>query len=310
MWRRNLVASCSLKERNCSLLLERVAGSPRDTEHMVICFGALVMLVNVLVVYLDNAVYKSGPVWRTENTAIIRVLQIVQFATPLGDWFLRSAPRFLLLFSGFFAYQLEAFGWVLVLVPHSFLGGFPRLAGVALYMSLHFGIWIFMAIGHFPPLCIAMWCMFLPSCFWNMLPRSCVNCDLYPTPHELGRSVTNSDAYHSTRSSSRAGSRVMSSWVPVRVREWLVPDLVSFATGEQDGAWAGDGGSVLSQEDVGKEVAAGDVRCQCGGLVVIFSGALAWMNPMQLISWVRHFLDSAIHFFHGTHLNKSLNRKP
>ena len=138
-------------------------------EYLVISVGAFAVLMNTFVVYLFNALYKTGDTWRKEYTAILRVLQIVQFTTPLGDLFLRAAPRSLLIFSTFFAFHLEAFGWMLVIMPHSFLRGYPRCIGVFLFMSLHAGIFVFMAIGHFPYSCIALWSQFLPSIVWERL---------------------------------------------------------------------------------------------------------------------------------------------
>ena len=101
----------------------------------MVCFGSFAVLVNVLVVYMDNAVWKSGATWRTEGTAVLRVLQIVQFCTPLGDWFLRMAPRWLLYLSGAGAYKLEAYGWILVMLPHG--NSFSKVVFVvALYSNV------------------------------------------------------------------------------------------------------------------------------------------------------------------------------
>jgi hypothetical protein len=138
------------------------AAPPRLSMHFL-SFATVGLFMQIALMYWFTAILKSGDEWRVDGTALYYALSIDQIATPIGTY-LYQFPELLKLMT-FGTLALEVFGPLLLFSP--FFTGPVRTAGVAAFMSLHFGIWLTMDIGIFP--WISAFCMvcFLPGWFWD-----------------------------------------------------------------------------------------------------------------------------------------------
>jgi hypothetical protein len=139
---------------------------PRATR--VVSVPSAALFLQIALVYWFAVLLKAGPEWRFDGTAIYYALGVDQLATPLGH-FLWELPDLLTVLT-FGVLALEAFGPILLLSP--FFTAQARVIGVALFMSLHLGIWLTLGMGIFP--FVAGLCMvcFLPGELWDRWARS------------------------------------------------------------------------------------------------------------------------------------------
>jgi hypothetical protein len=125
-----------------------------------VAIGAL--LVQVALIYVFNALYKTGAAWQT-GTAVEIVLRQETYATAFGSWLL-AWPLLL-------AAVTRATWWFELLGP--FLAFVPWKTGVfrgstaLCFMGFHLALFATLRIGLFPLICIAAWILFLPSGFWD-----------------------------------------------------------------------------------------------------------------------------------------------
>ncbi|WP_224447195.1 HTTM domain-containing protein [Haloprofundus salilacus] len=128
---------------------ERIAG-----------IASAALLVQVVLVYSVNAVFKlRGDLW-LDGEAVRYVLNLQQLTVLLGDTLAQ------------FPALLRAFGWLwLAMVVASplllLLTGRLRTAFVSLFVGMHLGMFLTMRIGLFPLVSIAALLVFLPSSAWN-----------------------------------------------------------------------------------------------------------------------------------------------
>jgi hypothetical protein len=140
----------------------RKAAPPRLSMRFV-SLATAALFLQIAFVYWFAAIWKSGPQWREDGTALFYVLSFDQITTPFGSYLLHF-PKLLEVMT-FATIGFEAFGPFLLFYP--FFNGPVRTAAVLAFMSLHFGIWLTMDIGIFP--WISAFCMvcFLPGWFWE-----------------------------------------------------------------------------------------------------------------------------------------------
>lgn len=130
----------------------------------------LVLFVQVFCIYFVSYVLKDHPIWRKEFSALYYASHLDVFATDFSRM-VRGYPVFMQVGSVFTIFLEWAgplvimLGWALPRKCWRWL----RLAVVMAFWGLHGGIILTMNIGLFPYYCLAMWAVFLPSEFWNIL---------------------------------------------------------------------------------------------------------------------------------------------
>jgi hypothetical protein len=117
------------------------------------------LLLQVVLVYWANVIYKSDPAWRSTGDAIWMALSQETYARPLGRWLLAWPGLLRALTHATFA--LEALGPLLVLIP--WRTDRWRLLAVSLFIPFHATLAATMYLGFFPFVSIAGWLLFLGS---------------------------------------------------------------------------------------------------------------------------------------------------
>ncbi len=127
--------------------------------------ASVALLVQVCLVYMVGAVLKWHPVWR-EGHAVWYAMHLDLFATSWGVW-LREQSWGASVMRGltWWTLGLEFFGPLLAFVP--WRNGFFRGLTVALFLSLHLGLLVFMMLGQFPYISMAGWLVFVPGAMWD-----------------------------------------------------------------------------------------------------------------------------------------------
>ena len=139
----------------------------RSLSMKFLSFGTAALFLQIAVMYWVTAILKTGDEWR-DGTALYYTLSQEQVANQFGA-FLLNFPT-LLVVASFATLALEAFGPFLLFSP--FFTGPLRTAAVAMFMSLHLGIWLAIDIGIFPWISALCMVCFLPTWFWNeALPK-------------------------------------------------------------------------------------------------------------------------------------------
>ncbi|MFB6359802.1 MAG: HTTM domain-containing protein [Halobacteriales archaeon] len=140
--------------------VDAVRGARRAEPFSSVATAAL--LLQVLIVYLVNAVLKlRGEAWRS-GEAILLVFQVDQLTVRLGDILAE------------FPVLLEGLGWLwLALLVASpllvLLWGWPRALFAGLFASMHLGMALTMRLGLFPLISIAGLLPFVPPRVWQSL---------------------------------------------------------------------------------------------------------------------------------------------
>jgi hypothetical protein len=115
-------------------------------------------VLQVLIVYIFTAIWKTDPVWTTHGWAVLYALEIDQLTTPLGRWLLQFP--FWLIVGGAAMYAVEVLGPVLALLPVRFT--WARTVAAVLFIGFHAGLILTMKIGLFPFTCIVAWLTLTP----------------------------------------------------------------------------------------------------------------------------------------------------
>ncbi len=125
------------------------------------------LLVQVALIYIFNALYKTGDPWQKDGTAIAEALQLETYATSLG--------HHLLGFPGLLHSSTRVIWWLELLGPlMAFLpwrNGTARLLAAGIFMSFHAALFCTLRLGLFPLVGIAAWLPFLPGGFWDFFRR-------------------------------------------------------------------------------------------------------------------------------------------
>ena len=123
------------------------------------------LLVQVALIYIFNALYKTGEPWQKDASAIADVLHLESYATPLG--------HYLLGFPGLLHASTRAVWWLELLGPLlPFLPwrhGTARLLAAGLFMGFHAALFCTLRLGLFPLIGVVAWLPFLPGAVWDFL---------------------------------------------------------------------------------------------------------------------------------------------
>lgn len=138
-----------------------------ETRGVVVSGATVGLLLQVALIYVFNALYKTSPAWHAGATAVEDALRLETYATPAGRWLLGYPAA---LQAGTRAvWWLELLGPALILIPWR-TGAF-RFAAFVLFAGFHLGLYATLRIGLFPLICVAAWLPVLPSSFWDFFRR-------------------------------------------------------------------------------------------------------------------------------------------
>ena len=138
--------------------------SQQPVRYLSVATGAL--LFQIFIIYFSAGMLKDMGEWVIDATAMESILSHPNYMTPLGTWLL-DYPTALAAMS-VATYLIEVVGALLVIVPGKSLAK-RRLVMVPVFIFLHVGIALFMGIGLFPYVMIALWLVYLPSGFWDRM---------------------------------------------------------------------------------------------------------------------------------------------
>jgi hypothetical protein len=137
---------------------------------VVVSIPTAALLLQVALVYVFNALYKTSESWRLAGTAIEESLRLETYVTAWGRSLL-AAPDLLRL-GTHAVWWLELLGPVLPFIPWRNAGF--RIVAVMLFMGFHLALFCCLRIGLFPLIGVAAWLPFLPSAFWDRFRRNTV----------------------------------------------------------------------------------------------------------------------------------------
>ena len=133
----------------------------------VLSVGSGALLLQIALIYVFNALYKSGVTWK-DGSAIALALQEETYVTALGS-ILRGWPS-LLSVTTHATWWLELLGPLVALLP--FRNGVHRGLIAFAFIGFHIGLFATLRLGLFPLICVVAWLPFLPGGFWNIVgPR-------------------------------------------------------------------------------------------------------------------------------------------
>jgi hypothetical protein len=144
------------------------ARTPANDTRPVVSLAVLALLVQLSVIYLFNAIHKSGVTWR-EGSAVYYVLNQARIATRLAVWarqHMTLTHSRLLTWS---ALVMESTLPLLILSP--ILTRWTRRLAVLLIWALHIGFAVFLNLGVFVPAMLAFTPNLLSAQDWDLLGR-------------------------------------------------------------------------------------------------------------------------------------------
>jgi hypothetical protein len=139
------------------------AGAARTQDWLCTPTTALFVL-QIFSLYFVTGLAKTGLPW-ADGTALARALRIDFFGSPSGVWLRQFDPVLVGLTHA--TLVLERFLPFLLFVPVA--TWMVRLFLIASFVGFHLGILVFMGVGIFSPLSIAMWLALVPSQVWDAL---------------------------------------------------------------------------------------------------------------------------------------------
>ena len=132
-------------------------------------FASFGILLQVCLIYWMSALLKDGVEWRRDGSAVYYALSLDQFVTGAGRSLLRF-PALCRVFT-FGTWWLEVVGPIVALF--TFRTPVLRVLIVAIFFSLHAGLWISFRLGPFAPTMLTAWLLFLPPAFWDAVEKRC-----------------------------------------------------------------------------------------------------------------------------------------
>jgi hypothetical protein len=138
---------------------------PADTRP-VVSLAVLALMTQLVVIYLFNAIHKSGPTWR-DGSAVYYVLNQARIATRLAVWareHMTLAHSRVLTWS---ALVIESALPVLIMAP--LFTRWTRRLAILLIWSLHIGFAVFLNLGVFVPAMLAFSPNLLSAHDWELL---------------------------------------------------------------------------------------------------------------------------------------------
>ena len=122
-------------------------------------------IIQLCSIYYFSALLKKGGAWLESYDAVYYALALDQFTTPFGDWLFQQPVFHAPLTIG--TLGLEAFGWMLVLLP---VFTTPlRLVAIVLFCGMHLGMAATMQLGLFSYIMCVAWLALLPGVVWEWL---------------------------------------------------------------------------------------------------------------------------------------------
>lgn len=143
--------------------LDRKSGrtqAPRANRVVGVASTALIFQLCVL--YWMTGWQKSGDAW-TEGRAVWYLVNVKFLSSPLAHWLAEQAWAIAPL--TYASLALERWGAFLLWVPTSTAA--LRVICVVSFSLLHIGMGLFLYIGPYPIMCIAVWLALLPGRFWD-----------------------------------------------------------------------------------------------------------------------------------------------
>lgn len=138
--------------------------SESPVRFLSVATGAL--LFQIFVIYFASGLWKSMDEWVFEATAMETILAHPNYETPLG-LVLLDYPALLAAIS-VATIVLEVVGALLVILPGRTLA-IRRMIIAPMFIALHIGIAVFMGLGLFPYVLMAVWLVFMPPAFWDWI---------------------------------------------------------------------------------------------------------------------------------------------
>ena len=134
----------------------------------IVSAGSIAFILQVTAYYFFSGLHKQNPVWWQEGSALYYALNLDIYTSSAGLW-LRESPQLMQTFS-FSIWWIEILAPALLLVAPLMFGRAARTFAALIFIGLHIGIAIFMQIGIFPYVNIAILLTLLPvtrssSCF-------------------------------------------------------------------------------------------------------------------------------------------------
>ena len=129
-----------------------------------VSLASAALLFQVFIIYFSAGLLKETGEWVGEATAMQSILSVPEFNSSLGEWMLQF-PAVLSVMS-IATIALEVIGGILVIFPGKSLPT-RRMIVAPMFIALHVGIALFMDLGVFPFICMAVWLLFMPAKFWD-----------------------------------------------------------------------------------------------------------------------------------------------
>ncbi len=127
--------------------------------------SSIAVYIQLSLMYAFSALYKTGPEWWGEGSAVYYALNLDHFATPIGKFLVNTAPLEFLKFLTYLVMSLE------ILAPFMLMGTSLkrnwRTLALLLLVAMHVGFAMGLEIGIFVWVCLAAFTFFIPSVFWD-----------------------------------------------------------------------------------------------------------------------------------------------
>jgi len=142
-------------------------GFNKLTEHLpkkIFTMGTVGMSLQVLYIYLFTALFKNGPEWHSEGTAVYFAIAIDELASRF-NFLVRALPIDVLKGMTWAVLAWEWVGPILVAWPNWKV----RVFGLLGFFTLQLGFFTFMVLGLFPVFSTLAILVFVPSEIWDKL---------------------------------------------------------------------------------------------------------------------------------------------
>lgn len=146
--------------------VDKVKKTTLPTSGKVLSLATIAYILQVVSIYVFAGIAKDGENW-LDGSAVYYALSMDKYATALVAYIMEF-PRVLTFLSHSTLY-LETFGCLLLFVP--FFWKYFRTVGVLMFMSLHFGFFLFMTLGIFPWVAIIMWIVMFPPMIADIIEK-------------------------------------------------------------------------------------------------------------------------------------------
>lgn len=125
--------------------------------------------LQICIVYISTAIYKSNSYWLEDFTAVYKALSLESFRSPIGDM-VYQLPWLLPPLTGW-TMIVEYLGPLLLLIPLRQEKNWAKLIGFLMLFTLQIGFGSNMTLGIFPLVGMVTLLPFIPSLAWNWVPK-------------------------------------------------------------------------------------------------------------------------------------------